>query len=225
MSAPSPKVLPGFPYSRELGPRCRSCKPGLGVEVGYPVPAPKVLSVTSGSVLSTDPSSGSTSNLPGKPFWFPEDPQAQFLSCKPASQAHCRILSGIPSFAQPILSGIPSFAHKPQEPLCPSRESLHLLFSSHSCSLALPCCSENYDVQPSSWGCIRASGRPQVAASPDPRPCFSSYFRYSNSRRCLSHTCTPARCSTWKVATPATQPAPCKWQRVEGGRAQIWLGP
>lgn len=62
---------------QELGPRCRSCKPGLWVEVGYPVPAPKVLSV-SGSVLSTDPSSGSTPILPGKPFWFPEDPQPRF---------------------------------------------------------------------------------------------------------------------------------------------------
>lgn len=31
----------------ELGPRCLSCQPGLGVEVGYPVPAPKVLSAVS----------------------------------------------------------------------------------------------------------------------------------------------------------------------------------
>lgn len=72
-------------------------------------------------------------------------------------------------------------------------------------------------MQPFSRGWIWASGSPWVSASPDPRSCFSSCFRYSNSRRCLSHMCTPARCSTWKVAMPATQPAPCKRAEGEGG--------
>lgn len=39
------QVLP-----QELSPRLRPCKSGLGVEVGYPVPAPKVMSVISDSI-------------------------------------------------------------------------------------------------------------------------------------------------------------------------------
>lgn len=80
MSLPRPpKCCQSFHVlPRELGPRCQSCKPGLGVEVGYPVPAPKVLSAVSGSVLSTGPSSGSPLICLGNRFGFQRTSRPSF---------------------------------------------------------------------------------------------------------------------------------------------------
>lgn len=51
----------------------------------------------------------------------------------------------------------------------------------------------------------------------------SSHTRCSSSSRCLSHTCTPAKCSMWRAVTPATRPVPCEWaERWGRGRE---LGP
>lgn len=47
---PAPTVLSLQVLPQELSPRLHPCKPGLGVEVGYSVPAPKVLSVISDSI-------------------------------------------------------------------------------------------------------------------------------------------------------------------------------
>lgn len=71
------QVLP-----QELSPRLRPCKSGLGVEVGYPVPAPKVVSVSQSFQIQSINRSRSRLHpeySAWETFRFPEAPQALFL--------------------------------------------------------------------------------------------------------------------------------------------------